>query len=62
MRFISNCHVSENERLLDQELHSEEIIDVEGHIVRTMQREIFHEEYSVLVRKDKLPKHSKLLK
>ena len=27
-----------------------------------MQREIFYEEYSALIRKDKLPKHSKLLK
>ena len=62
MRFISNCRVSENDRLLDPELNSEEIIDVEGHIVRIMQREVFREEYSALIRKDKLPKHSKLLK
>ena len=62
MRFISNCHVSENERLLDQELHSKVIIDVESHVVRTMQREVFHEEYSSLITKVKLPKHSKLLK
>ena len=62
MRFMSTCHVSENDRLLDPELNSEEIIDVEGHIVRIMQREVFYEEYSPLIRKDKLPKLSKLLK
>ena len=62
MRFLSNCHVSENDRLLDQELNLEEIIDVEGHIVRIMQREVFYEECSALIRKDRLPKHSKLLK
>ena len=62
MRFISSCRVSENDRLLDPELNSEEIIDVEGHIVRIMQKEVFCEEYSALIRKDKLPKHSKLLK
>ena len=62
MRFISNCRVSENERLLDQELHSEEVIDVEGHIVRTMQREVFYEEYSALIKKHKFPKQSKLFK
>ena len=62
MRFISNCRASENDKMLDQELNSEEIIDVEGHIVRIMQREVFYEEYSALIRKDNLPKHSKLLK
>ena len=62
MRFISNCRINENERLLDQELNSEEISDVESHIVRTMQKGVFSEEYRALIRKDKLPRHSKLLK
>ena len=53
MRFIFNCR--ENDRLLDSELNSEEIIDVEGHIVRIMQEEVFYEEYSALITKDKLP-------
>ena len=62
MRFVSNCHISKNERLLDNELTSEEIIDAESHIVKLMQQGIFYEEYGALIRKDKLPKHSKLLK
>ena len=62
MRFMSNCHISKNERLLDNELTSEEITDAESHIVKLMQQEIFYEEYSTLIRKNKLPKHSKLLK
>ena len=62
MRFISNCRVSVNERLMDQELHLEEISDVESHIIRTMQSEVFHEEYRALIRKDELPKYSKILK
>ena len=48
--------------MLDNELTLEEIIDAESHIVKIMQQEIFYEEYSALIRKDKLPKHSKLLK
>ena len=59
MRFMSNCHISKNERLLDNELTAEEIIDAESHIVKLMQQKIFYEEYSALI---KLPKHSKLLK
>ena len=62
MRFISNGHTSKNERLLDEELTLEEIIDAENHIVKIMQQVVFSEEYSALIRKDKLPKHSKLLK
>ena len=61
MRFMSNCHISKNERL-NNELTSEEIIDAESHIVKLMQQKIFYEEYSALIRKNKLPKHSKLLK
>ena len=59
MRFMSNCHISKNERLLGNELTAEEIIDAESHIVKLMQQKIFYEEYSTLI---KLPKHSKLLK
>ena len=33
MRFISNCHASMNERLLDKEFMLEEIIDAKSHIV-----------------------------
>ena len=50
MRFMSNCHISKNKRLLDNELTSEEITDAESHIVKLMQQEIFYEEYSALIR------------
>ena len=61
MRFINNCHVSESKRLLDRELQLEEINDVETQIIREIQKELFHEEYIALVKKNRLPKHSKLL-
>ena len=60
MRYMSNCHISKSERLLDNskserlldnELTSEEIIDAESHIVKLMQQEIFYEEYSALIEK-----------
>ena len=62
MRFISNGHTSKNERLVDDELTFEKINDAGSHIVKTMQQVVFSEEYSALISKDKLPKHSKLLK
>ena len=64
MRFIFNACTSRDKRLLDDdhELTLEEINDTESHIVKTMQQVVFSEEYSALIRKDKLPKHSKLLK
>ena len=61
MRFVSSCHVGENRRLLDCELHCEELNDAETQIVRKMQKEMFSEEYMALVKKDRLPKHSKFL-
>ena len=56
MRFMSNCHISKNERLSDNELTSEEITDAESHIVKLMQQEIFYEKCSALIRKNKLLK------
>ena len=53
IRFISNCHISKNEGLLDDELMSEEIIDAESHILKIMQQKVFSEEYNALIRKDK---------
>jgi len=38
-----------------------EINDAETQIVKAMQKEMFFEEYQALVKKDRLPKHSKLL-
>ena len=61
MRYVSNCHVGENRRLLDCKLHCEELNDAETQIVRKMQKEMFYEEYMALVKKDRLLKHGKFL-
>jgi len=59
MRFVNNCRVSEGKRLMDHELQLEEINDAETR--KTMKKERFFEEYQALVKKGRLPKHSKLL-
>ena len=61
MRFITNCCVTKDNRVLDNELNVEEIADVENCIVRTAQREAFSEEYTALLKGRKLSSQSKLL-
>ena len=41
MRFITNCCLAKDNRVLDNELNIEEIMDAENCIVRTAQREAF---------------------
>ena len=43
------------------ELSLEEVSDAENYIIKEMQKKEFNEEYTALVKKKELPKHSKLL-
>ena len=61
MRFITNCCLTKDNRVLDNELNVEEIADAENCIVRTAQREAFSEEYTALLKGRKLSSQSKLL-
>ena len=61
VRFVTNCQRSSSDRLLGEELTVEEITDAERQIIKTMQQEVFSEEYSALVRGNRLPTQSKLL-
>ena len=56
IKFINNCRVGENRRLLDHELLFEGINGVETQIVRKMQKEMFSEKYNALIKKVQLPK------
>ena len=48
-------------KLIEVELTAEEIVDAEQHIIRTMQKEVFFEEYLALLKGRKLSAQSKLL-
>ena len=63
MRFITNCCLAKDNKVLDNELNIEEIVDAENCILRTTQREActFSEEYTALLRGRKLSSQSKLL-
>ena len=61
MRCITNCCLTKDNRVLDNELNVEEIADAENCIVRTAQREAFSEEYTALLKGRKLSSQSKLL-
>ena len=61
MRFITNCCLAKDNRVLDNELNMEEIVDAENCIVTAAQREAFSEEYAALLKGRKLSSQSKLL-
>ena len=49
-------------KVLEKELNAEEILDAEYHIIHTMQKEVFYEEYAALLKGRKLSAQSKLLR
>ena len=59
LRFINNC--KQHNKMRQAELSLEEVSDAENYIIKEMQKKKFNEEYTALVKKKKLPKHSKLL-
>ena len=61
MRFVNNCYTVKSNKLIEVELTAEEIVDAEHHIIRTMQKEVFFEEYLALLKGRKLSAQSKLL-
>ena len=61
MRFITNCCLAKDNRVLINELNTEEITDAENSIIRTAQREAFSMEYIALLKGKKLSSQSKLL-
>lgn len=61
MRFITNCCLAKDNRVLKNELSIEEIEDAENCFVRIAQREAFSEEYTALLKGRKLSSQSKLL-
>ena len=60
MRFITNCCLAKDNRVLINELNTEEKADVENSIIRTAQREAFLMEYIALLKGKKLSSQSKL--
>ena len=50
VRFANNCNTLKDNKVLDNELNAEEILDAEYHIIRTMQKEAFYEEYTALLK------------
>ena len=61
LRFVTNCNRTRSDRLLDEELHIEEITDATKQILKVMQQSMFFEEYVALTKGKKLPSKSKLL-
>ena len=49
MRFITNCCLAKDNRVLIDELNTEEIANAENSIIRTAQREAFSMEYRALL-------------
>ena len=60
LRFVTNCNRTRSDRLLDEELHIEEITDATKQILKVMQQSVFFEEYVALTKGKKLPSKSKL--
>ncbi|XP_065896128.1 uncharacterized protein [Dysidea avara] len=56
-----NMSETRSDRLLDEELHIEEITDATKQILKVMQQSMFFEEYVALTKGKKLPSKSKLL-
>ena len=50
IRFITNCCLAKDNRVLINELNTEEITDAENSIIRTAQREAFSMEYIALLK------------
>ena len=61
MRFITNCCLLKDHRVLSNDLKIQEIADAENSIIRTAQREAFAMEYIALLKGKKLSSQSKLL-
>ena len=59
LRFINNC--KQHNKMRQVELSLEEVSDAENYIIKEMQKKEFNEEYTALIKKKELPKHSKLI-
>ena len=59
IKVYNNC--KQHNKMRQVELSLEEVSDAENYIIKEMQKKEFNEEYTALVKKEELPKHSKLL-
>ena len=60
-RRLNPTRFSSYNKMRQVELSLEEVSDAENYIIKEMQKKEFNEEYTALVKKKELPKHSKLL-